>query len=419
MRTPYVVFLSALVWVCSAYANDLLSHVPAPYDVPPHGWETHITPGFEPPIEGAIAFPPESWRGSTAGPRIRDKMDLWGPAAMPVLERMFDDPFWRDYRLQILSLIHRGPESRRLTFYHKAIPELSRRKLTDYEQQMLASLLAGLGEIAPVELSRTIDDLAADPAYAENSLRFLWKSLSLGPNAHYLDVFRTITANTSDPGQRELLEKCVSWANAIQRGFEPMEGQLARESGEQPKFNLPKGHGDKDGAAEAQYTLMKYLREHPKQQTYWLSHIQEVIESIGATLGDDAVPSFAQWACDQSMPRNVRVSACMGLGYIGSEKSVQAFKRLRDEAFGKPWAPAQQSRYTHSERMREALNVTLCVIVRDEALPGTRAQFANKGEARVEPDFISGWYETGGRTFRFRRFGDEWLPTGVESEWVY
>jgi len=71
----------------------ILSLSLAPPPPPPLGWESEITEGFEPPIEEVLVdhyYADDDQRDAHA--------EAWGGEAVPVLQRLYADPKWEEYR---------------------------------------------------------------------------------------------------------------------------------------------------------------------------------------------------------------------------------------------------------------------------------------------------------------------------------
>jgi len=74
----------------------------APPPPPPLGWETEITEGFDPPIEEVMV---DHYYAEDAE-RIAHA-EAWGGEAVPVLQRLYADPKWAEYRRVIRDYIER------------------------------------------------------------------------------------------------------------------------------------------------------------------------------------------------------------------------------------------------------------------------------------------------------------------------
>ena len=416
MKRLLVSLLTMAACVSAVWAGFPSAIISSPDTIPPPGWKWHITPGFSPPIEKLIVYPPGSWVGKNRDYAIRKQMETWGPRrTMPVLERMYNDSFWREYRLQVLSLIHRGRPADKMPFYHEAIAALSGSPLTESEQKLLASLLAGILDEDPAAMAREVDKLLANPVDAENLLPFLKWYVYEEPSTPYVAALRTITESESDPGLKRSLEDFLQSFDAKQRAKEPMEKVLATEANVPVPYAVPNPHGDKAVAAEAQRNLMELSRELANSGMNWAERAMPLVRTIADEFGDDAVPLFEQWAVDSTLSRGVRATACVGLGYLGSEKSVEAFKRLREGARKKAWAPASSASYTHAQRMTETCYLIEYVIALDAMPTNLPAAADTCSWVRVEQGYLTGRFgNRRGDEFSFRRTGNEWLPTELE-----
>jgi hypothetical protein len=143
--------------------------------------------------------------------------------------------------------------------------------------------------------------------------------------------------------------------------------------------------------------------------------LRAVVHAVVALAGDDAVPFFAAAATDARFLYEVRRESLIGLCQAGTEKSVAAFVKLRDAAFGKPDAPERKESYTHAEKMAETVEMVFNVIPRlpgDETPPPLAT--VRPEDAWVSEDFTEGHIGCrmpgGGYTrIMMRRFGNEWL----------
>ena len=146
--------------------------------------------------------------------------------------------------------------------------------------------------------------------------------------------------------------------------------------------------------------------------------LRVVVHAVVALAGDDAVPFFAAAATDARFLYEVRRESVVGLGQIGTEKSVAAFVKLRDAAFGKPGTPERKESYTHAEKMAETVEMVFNVIPRlpsDDAPPPLAT--VSPEDAWVSEGFTEGHIGCrmpgGGYTrIMMRRFGNEWLIAG-------
>ncbi len=139
-----------------------------------------------------------------------------------------------------------------------------------------------------------------------------------------------------------------------------------------------------------------------------------MVSAFAKLAGDDAVPTFVHLVWDSSRPYVVRRDAVMGLGMIGSDRSVAAFRMLRDAAFENPGAPEPRTECTHAQKICEAAEMT-CGVIAGPA--GGGGEKWGGGGVKV----FDG-YHTGEVSFRggdcsvilqVRRLGDEWLVVGI------
>lgn len=101
LRIPRIPLYAVVIVVALAAAKTPLPPVER---VPPVGWETRVTPGFDPPIEYFIAYGPNGFESQTPEQQ-KEVVEKWGPNALDVLKRLADDPGWAAYRSEIQSII--------------------------------------------------------------------------------------------------------------------------------------------------------------------------------------------------------------------------------------------------------------------------------------------------------------------------
>ncbi len=139
---------------------------------------------------------------------------------------------------------------------------------------------------------------------------------------------------------------------------------------------------------------------------------EAIMDALVRLRGDRMTDYFASMAGNAEAPQIVRVQALIALGRIGTGKSVAAFKRLRDAAYGKNGAPERRPTYTHGERMAEAAAIIL------HHIPGGTgpAPVSLDGKsASVSEDYNDGQMRYMHYMLHFRRFGDEWMLVRMES----
>lgn len=143
-----------------------------------------------------------------------------------------------------------------------------------------------------------------------------------------------------------------------------------------------------------------------------LGTLDQVAQSLVDARGDELTPFFRRMAEDEKASPVTRIIALVGLGKIGSERSVAAFQALRDARRALPGAPQAQTNYTHGERIAE----TFAIVFLEEA---PKEWDMSRG-VQVSEDYQRGMLNNvdavsgqGFATYHFRRFGDEWLLTHI------
>lgn len=134
---------------------------------------------------------------------------------------------------------------------------------------------------------------------------------------------------------------------------------------------------------------------------------EEIMDALVRLRGEKMTDYFESMAGAAKNSKMVRVHALIALGRIGTDKSVAAFKRLRDAAYGKNGAPERRPAYTHGERMAESAAMTLHYIP-GEAGPAPASLDGEK--ALVSADYTEGEMYYPHYEVHFRRYGDEWMP---------
>lgn len=143
---------------------------------------------------------------------------------------------------------------------------------------------------------------------------------------------------------------------------------------------------------------------------FW--YTDELVATLVDIQGDGAIRFLEQTASDTTVNPLARRSAVIGLGRIGSERSVAAFERLRDAARSLPEAPQAQESYTHQERICEAVEM-VCIWI-PGVDPKSRVAFQPIARtASVSGDYITASVHCGSpfelTEVELKRFGDEWL----------
>jgi len=153
----------------------------------------------------------------------------------------------------------------------------------------------------------------------------------------------------------------------------------------------------------------------PVQMIQADNHSQMAVLAIVELAGDNAVDFFVSTATDRVYPYWIRSLSLVALGQIGTEKSVDAFVRLRDAAYGTRGAPGRKQQYTHEEKMAETLEMVFNVIAWEpESEDDTVPMVTAPEKAAVSEDGTTGiigcsFNRQGATRIHMKRFGDEWL----------
>ena len=207
----------------------------APTPPGPIGWETRITPGFDPPIEHVLVF-------REAGPQRDETFDkalrAWGPEAAPALVKLYRDPAWEAHRWAILGYLKRVDGPFVASFLEEAAKALE-----------VAPPVKGPGAIWPASL---LAMLAERDAAAADAIAFGVLSDTASPHyesiIHYLQdraghedgaacraKAEEIAAETDDEHLGKRIRQALERRDAEARADEPMRLVLDREAkGEKP-----------------------------------------------------------------------------------------------------------------------------------------------------------------------------------------
>ena len=163
---------------------------------------------------------------------------------------------------------------------------------------------------------------------------------------------------------------------------------------------------------EAARTIRTLLLKWEFKGDFDFWYTDELVATLVDIQGDGAIRFLEQTASDTTVNPLARRSAVIGLGRIGSERSVAAFERLRDAARSLPEAPQAQESYTHQERICEAVEM-VCIWI-PGVDPKSRVAFQPIARtASVSGDYITASVHCGSpfelTEVELKRFGDEWL----------
>ncbi len=154
--------------------------------------------------------------------------------------------------------------------------------------------------------------------------------------------------------------------------------------------------------------------EFKHDSDFW--YTDALVATLVEIQGDGAIRFLEQTASDTSVNPLTRRSAVVGLGKIGSEGSVAAFKRLRNAARSLPDAPQEKQSYTHAERIAEGVEMA-CIWI-PGVDPTSRVAFQPMMRAAsVDADYRTGQVYCGSpfelTEVELKRVGDEWLVVEI------
>ena len=216
-------------------AVDLAWAIYAPPPPGPIGWEKRLTPGFDPPIEYVVVY--ESW-GPGPGKEVDGYITQWGPGAGPVLVALYQNPDWKEFHHQILSVMDKVDAPEVTSFLMEEAKQLASTKEApprpDYEKVRLLNMLAKRDAAAADAVAFEIAQNPAHP-YFESIIGYLSIRATQENGAACKAKLEELAADTSDARLRDRIERTFKGDAAQNRANEPMSVVLQREAkGEKP-----------------------------------------------------------------------------------------------------------------------------------------------------------------------------------------
>lgn len=193
----------------------------------PIGWEKHIAPGFDPPIEYVIVHgsawmdPAFSWK---------DCVEKWGPGAAPVLVNLYRNPEWAKFRDTVLSLIgvFSTPEVKSFleSEYAKELAQSTREG-----QNKLPRLLALMRTIDPERAKQWVDEGLKDIAspHFRTFVIELQNRVAQTKNAEDRAKLELLLKMRGEGELRTSILHTLEYDKSIQRAEEPMDKILKLE----------------------------------------------------------------------------------------------------------------------------------------------------------------------------------------------
>lgn len=230
----------AVLWIAPALTLALLAAATSIRQmerVPPIGWESRITPGFDPPIEYFIAYANDGFLSPMLQKR-EEVVKQWGPNALDVLKRLSEDPGWAAYRGDIQQLITlvESPETLAL-LVQEAEKQLD---APDTDRGASADLHGALARLATADYGAFTALLDARFATASKAKQqtFVYMLMYRLRGEHAADCEARLNeiAKTANDGA---IQKTIADALAENAGYlraqEPMRTVLDAERGQEQK----------------------------------------------------------------------------------------------------------------------------------------------------------------------------------------
>ena len=207
----------------------------APPPPGPIGWETRITPGFDPPLEYYLVYGGYRYANNA---KLDETIQGWGPKAGPALVSLYRNPEWADFRGPILNLIGKVDAPEISAF----LKEEAETILTDsppsgrpdYTKVSLLNMLARRDPATADEIAyRIVKDPAAP--YFVSMIGYLTLRAGQDDGAPCRAKLEAIAAETNDAQLRQRIQNALSGQAAQIRAQESMHLVLEREAkGEKP-----------------------------------------------------------------------------------------------------------------------------------------------------------------------------------------
>lgn len=193
--------------------------------VPPPGWEKNVTPGFEPGIEPTLVewgnTPPHQKNNDG----VRERMQAWGPKAVPVLAKIYADDAWKGYRGFIVAAMTVSgiPEA------HAWLKEryLETVRATDKSDEWRQQVYQLSHALAQTGAEGSADLLAEQALKGDGEIQqAAISALSSMPSERSLKVFRELASRED---QAKLMEYYLPGMEGRVRAQQPMAAVLEKE----------------------------------------------------------------------------------------------------------------------------------------------------------------------------------------------
>ncbi|MDZ4860117.1 MAG: hypothetical protein SGI88_14155 [Candidatus Hydrogenedentes bacterium] len=208
---------------------------PAPMQrVAPIGWETRVTPGFDPPIEYQIVYGSSGYESAPAED-IKKLISSWGPEAFGVLKKRGEDPAWKEFRPTIDLLIQENGSPETASYFAERAKEaLNTPDENGPDGNVLQIALHRLRRVAPQEFEKLFEE--AFPSASAPARRMLLTVFAFGLSDDTqaetrVARLRAIMKSASEDAERKLIADLLANYATQQRANEPMQRILDIERG--------------------------------------------------------------------------------------------------------------------------------------------------------------------------------------------
>lgn len=202
----------------------------------PIGWETRITPGFDPPIEYEIVYAQPGYGEESAKSR-KEIIASWGPNAFGVLKALAEDPAWAAFRPDIESLMQEVVSEEALDYFEtRARNALETPTAQTPDGNALQNALHQLRRVNAVRFRELFDEVFPGAgAEARKPLLYVFTADLLNDTqaAACATRLRAIRDSSTDEKERQIIGSALTNYETRLRADEPMQRILDAERGKE------------------------------------------------------------------------------------------------------------------------------------------------------------------------------------------
>lgn len=226
-----IVLLALLLVSTTAFPSMWPEPLPGPI-----GWETRITPGFDPPIEYFIVY---GGRGELSRDELLAK---WGPGAVSVLVKLYRDPEWAEWKDKILLIISIFRTAEVMEFLTSEFAEARDQVPVTLKQRICLGYLLGMIRSRDPECADTLLEeglKAPEGPYWREYAAYLAERIRPGAkteesNAARARIGQLLQTLPEKNPMRDFLTDAIFGSKEVRRAKEPMDVILKKEQGERP-----------------------------------------------------------------------------------------------------------------------------------------------------------------------------------------